>query len=135
MPRVSATRLTATCRSCAGGCCALATLAPVSANATDSNVIVSKPARTPIGFNLFSSIYSASPAELIQLGDDGGDTRTVFEIFLEQFGFDNALRIENKNDRPRHSVSEVTWRVLRVTQIIEIDDLGFRIREQRISQL
>src|SRR6476661_9645880 len=84
---------------------------------------------------LISPCLASSGAEFVQPGDDGAYRRAVLEAVLEQFGFDDALRIKNEDDRPRNSMGAIARRVLWVAQIITIDDFGFRIRQQRIRQV
>src|ERR1700686_3124197 len=78
---------------------------------------------------------SAPSAEFVQLGDDRCDRRSVLEALLVQLGFDDAIMIENENDRSWNSISAVTRRILWIAQLVEVDHLGLRIGQQRIGDI
>src|ERR1700692_2839075 len=116
--RVSATRLAVTWRPSCGLVCAQAMLLAVATKA-DAN--------TTQQIDFASAATSAPSAEFVQLGDDRCDRRPVLEALLVQLGFDDAIMIENENDRSWNSISAVTRWILWIAQFVAVDHLRLRI--------
>src|SRR6202795_2334208 len=124
--RVSVTRLAVTWRLCCGLVCAQTMLLAVATRA-DANTT------RQIAFAIATT--SAPSAEFVQLGDDRCDRRSVLEALLVQLGFDDAIMIENENDRSWNSISAVPRRILWIAQFVAVDHFGLRIGQQGIGDL
>src|SRR5689334_12473621 len=79
----------------------------------------------------FSASLGATFGESIQGGDHSRYRRPYFEAFLVQLRLDDPRLVEHENDRSRHTIGPIARRVLRVTQLVEIDHLRLRIRQKR----
>src|SRR5260370_23232181 len=65
--------------------------------------------------------------QLVQFGDDRCNRRADLVALFIELRLDDAVAVENEDDRPGNAVRAIAGWILRIAQLVEVDHFGFRI--------
>src|ERR1700747_3180503 len=70
--------------------------------------------------------------KLIERFDNQSNRRPRLVRFLVKLGLDHAIAVQDKDDWPWNTIGPASGLILRIAQIVAVDDFRSRIAEQRV---